>query len=373
MMRRILLGMFVVLTAVYFTTAARADIALSGYVEYFAGSADQATASSVTDHGIDLGGFADGHYSRIMGSASSTLDNGIEATVNFTLAHDCTATSTANCNLSGPNRQDISFSGGFGTVNFGNTTTAGTFKHSRLTAGVPAGIPDGGYIGQFYTGGAGTYGGANEAGYAGNAMTVTWLSNSYDGFSFAGSYTPNMGENFTGDGDNGQDNSYTGGTFNDRTEAVVAYPGDFEGVGITATYGYIGGNAGTIAGVGYNDLQSDTISVVVSMGGLSVDHRWTDQSDSGRVTNDGSGGNNQNSSCGKYVTGPLSLGACIVQTNFDSSLTATNDREISSMSVGYNLGGGVTVSAAYFSVEETVDTTVQTDASGLVGKVQIGF
>ena len=38
-----------------FTNAVKADIALSGYVEFFAGSADQAKLRGSENHGVDVG------------------------------------------------------------------------------------------------------------------------------------------------------------------------------------------------------------------------------------------------------------------------------------------------------------------------------
>jgi len=53
-----------------FTTVVKADISLSGYQEFFVGSADQSIASSTTNHGIDMSGMSNGNY-------TSTLDSGL--------------------------------------------------------------------------------------------------------------------------------------------------------------------------------------------------------------------------------------------------------------------------------------------------------
>ena len=82
------------------------------------------------------------------------------------------------------------------------------YYYSRLTAGVPTGEPDGGQLGNFYTGdGINVYGSANEQDYANNSMKVFYMSNVYSGFSFAVSYDPNTSN--TGATTNGQATSVT--------------------------------------------------------------------------------------------------------------------------------------------------------------------
>ena len=44
----------------------------------------------------------------------------------------------------------------------------------------------------FYTGGSGTYGAHDEAGYANDAMKIRFQSNVYEGFSIGYAHTPNL-------------------------------------------------------------------------------------------------------------------------------------------------------------------------------------
>ena len=82
-----------------FTSTVKADISLSGYTEFFAGSADQSKYQGVDNvSGIDTAGFKNGNYSRITAGYSSTLDNGIDVSgesdnlnglgLNFGVAYD---------------------------------------------------------------------------------------------------------------------------------------------------------------------------------------------------------------------------------------------------------------------------------------------
>ena len=373
-MKKIILGLITVMSVVYFTSAVKAEIALSGYMQFFAGSADQQTYNGAdANQGTDKAGISDGHYSRITATADTTLDSGINVAVTYNMSKDCRATSTANCNIS-VNQNDMAFTGGFGAINIGNTPGAGTMLHSRMTAGVPTGEPDGGVLGDYYTGDvANSYGAANEVGYASNATTVRFMSNSYEGLTVGLSYTPNMGEGFIGDADNGQDNAYTTGVYNDRNEIVVKYATDIDGFGLAATVGYTSANAGQQAGVNYNDLSQQTYSIKGSFGGFSADWRMNDSSDSGRPTNDGTGGNVGTSMCGMYTTGAITLGACEVTTDYDASLTTANETETRTVNAGYNLGGGVNVGVAFYSVTQTANLVTRTDVDGIITKLDIGF
>ncbi len=377
-MKKIILGLISVMSVVFLTTTVKADghegITLSGYMQFFAGSADQTKYNGLTSNqGLDKSGISDGHYSRIIANAGTTLDNGINVAVTYTMAKDCRATSVANCNIS-VNQNDMAFTGGFGSVNVGNTPGAGTMLHSRLTAAVPTGEPDGGVLGDYYLGDvANTYGQANEVGYASNATNIRFMSNTYEGFTVGLSHTPNMGEGFTGDGDNGQDNAYAAGTYNDRNEIVVKYATDFDGFGFAATVGYTTANAGSKAGVMYNDLNQQTYSLKGTYGGFSADWRMNNGSDSGRVTSDGSGGNEGSSVCGMYVTGAITLGACSVETDFDATITKSNATTTNTINAGYNLGGGVNLGVAFYSVTQTANSVTRTDVDGVITRLDVGF
>ena len=373
-MKKVILGLIAVMSLVYFSTAVKADISLSGYMQFFAGSADQTKYNGAdANQGTDKAGISDGHYSRIQADANTTLDNGINVGVVYRLSKDCRATSTGNCGVS-VNQSDIAFTGGFGSIAIGNTGSAGTILHSRMTAEVPTGEPDGGLLSEYYTGDvANTYGQGNEVGYAGNDATVRFVSNSYEGLTVGIAHIPNMAEDFIGDGDNGQDNAYTSGVYNDFNEIVVKYDTEFDGFGFAATAGYATANAGQQVGINYNDLSMQTYTVRGTFGGFTADWRMNDGSDSGRATNDGSGGNVGTSMCGMYTTGAITVGACEVTTDFDSSLTAANESETRTVHAGYNLGGGVNLGVAFYSVTQTANHVTRTDVDGVITRLDVGF
>ena len=141
-------------------------------------------------------------------------------------------------------QNDISFSGAFGTIAFGNTGSAGSMMHNRATTLPPTAEPDGAVLAHFYTGGAGTYGAHDEAGYANDAMKIRFQSNVYEGFSIGYAHTPNLnadGTNASAIDQNGCSVADITGhaCYTDMNEYIIAYSGEFEGVGISATYGYI--------------------------------------------------------------------------------------------------------------------------------------
>ena len=163
-----------------FTSAVKAEISLSGYQEFFAGSANQNKYQGVEGaHGLDKAGFDNGNYTRITANYGSTLDSGIDVsgTMNMT-TRDCQGDKTGVCNV--VNFNFMTFSSGFGSVSIGERHDAGAVMLSRLTASNPVNEPDGGVIGEFYTGdGANDYGAGNETHYANNSMKAVYMSNVY--------------------------------------------------------------------------------------------------------------------------------------------------------------------------------------------------
>jgi len=357
-----------------FVNVARADFTMSGYQEFFAGSADQSTASGAAEHGIDLSGASQGNYSRITANWESTLDSGLNVAGIYQVnARDCSGNRQGNCGVVDLNQAAIS--GSFGTITVGETFDVGMGWHSRLTAGVPTGEPDGGMLGHFYTGdGGNAYGSGNEFAYAGTAIKMKYNSNIYSGFSFAAGYTPNSAVG--GATDNGQVTTVTNGqmaSFSDVTHLVAKYSMDMDGVGLTLTYGQQTGNAGRQATIDYNDLEEVTYSAVVSYAGLSVDYRKNEKDNSGTAKNSNTGNDEGTSVCAKYGMGNVGLGACQIDTSMIDASNYTNSAKTRTYSADYNLGGGATIGLVYFDVEQTANSVTKTDVDGIISKLSFGF
>jgi len=369
-----------------FTNAVKADIALSGYVEFFAGSADQTTLGGNEHHGIDQAGLNNGNYSRIDATYSTTLDSGIEVSGTYTAdARDCaTQSNTAagaaaaqqsgNCNVVDFNF--MSFSGSFGTVSIGERFDTGAGMLSRLTASVPTGEPDGGLIGQFYTGDSGnSYGAANEVNYASSALKAVYMSDVFSGFSFSVGYTPNAGENGTG-GVTGQPvaaTSATWGSYSDVLSIHGKYAVDIDGIGLEIVYGNQSGNAGRIGALDYNDLDETSYSAKVTYGNFAADYRKNDSGNSGYAKGVNTGNVEGTSYCGLYTMGNMAFGACNVNSSQVDASNFSNDATTRTYSAEYQLGGGVALGLVYFDVEQTANSQDMTDVTGLASKLSIGF
>ena len=374
MKKTILLGIFALFFAI--SSNIKAEMSLSGYAEFFAGSADQETALGTTNHGLDKAGMDNGTYTRVTAGYSSKMDNGID--VNGTMnvsTRDCQGDKTNVCNVVDFNF--VTFSGGFGAISVGERFAAGHAMMSRLTASGPSAEPDGGNLGAFYTGGSGNYGRVNEVNYADNAMKVMYSSNVFSGFSFAASYASNTRNTGLASTRVGQPTSAAAngsfGNFNDLISMFGKYAMDIDGIGLELVYGQQMGNAGRIGAINYNDLDETAYSALITYGNIAVDYRKNDQGNSGRPKNDGSGNDEGTSVCATYTMGNLGLGACSLESSFTTSSNTTNSAELTTFSAQYDLGGGVSIAATYFDVEQEENSVIATEADGIAANLMIGF
>ena len=243
-------------------------------------------------------------YSRITANYSTTLDSGITVDGTFGMtARDCQGDKTGNCNV--VNHNFVTFSGGFGSVSIGERFDAGALMLSRMTASGPTAEPDGALYTAFYTAdGANNYGSANEKNYANNSMKILYSSDTFSGFSFAASYTPNYAEAGAG-GTTGQatstgDNSEWA-SFNDILATYAKYAMDVDGVGLELVYGVQTGNAGQIAGTNYNDLDETSYSLKLSYAGFSADYRKMKPVIQDTLKAGNAGNDEGTSICGEYA------------------------------------------------------------------------
>lgn len=363
--------------ALAFTSIVKAEMSISGYSEFFAGSADQSTHLGVDNvSGLDKAGMDNGNYSRVTANYSTTLDSGIDVsgTMNLT-TRDCQGDKTENCNV--VNFNMINFSGGFGTISVGERFAAGAAMLSRMTAGVPTGEPDGGVLGRFYTGdGANVYGSANEQNYASNSMKIFYASNVYSGFSFAASFDPNTTNSGLSSTTSGQATAASSGkwaNFNDLLSIFGKYTMDMDGIGLELVYGQQTGNAGQIAGSNYNDLEESAYSAKLTYGNFSMDYRKNEADNSGYIKNGQNGNDEGTSVCAQYAMGNIALATCNVETSYTDTSNLSNSTTTRTYNAQYALGGGVTLGAVYFDIEQTANSVTRTDVDGIVTKLSVGF
>ena len=218
------------------------------------------SSSTGASTNTNFNGFSNGRFTRLIAVAKTTLDSGIEVTGTYTLSKDADDNGDADTSAVAVDQNDIVFSGGFGSIAFGQNFSAGSRMHFRGTTLVPTAEIDNDQTFRFITAGdaARGYGRYDEAGYALDGMKLVYLSNGYEGFSFGVSYEPCMVHN-SSNASATDCNSTTApsehGTYTDLTDIVLKYQADFDGIGLGLTYGYTTGNTNIIANVEYNDLR----------------------------------------------------------------------------------------------------------------------
>ena len=383
MNKTILIGFSALVLAI--TSVVKADISISGYQEFFAGSADQSiattgTQAATTEHGIDRAGMSNGNFSRLNATYSTQLDSGLQVDGSYTTGvRDCQGSRDGMCGV--VNFNSINISGSFGTIGVGEKFDAGAAMLSRMTASGPMSEPDGGVIGHFYSGRGGgtdaTYnvGSGNEHNYANNAMKVTFNSNVYSGFSFAAGFTPNMNGG-TAAGTDAQAATITNskyGGFTDVLSVYGKYQAEMDGIGIQLVYGMQNGNAGQVAAVDYADYEETAYSVRLDYAGFAADYRKNEAGDSGQIKNNNAGNDEGTSICGSYTFGSIGLGACQVETNFTDVNNLDNNSQTRTYSAEYQLGGGVKLGLTYFDVDQTANNVTITDADGIISRLAVGF
>ena len=367
----------IIALAFAFTSAIKAEMSLSGYQEFFAGSADQSIYQGLENNSDqDNAGIKNGQYTRITANYSSTLDSGIDVSGVLTvMSRDCQGGDTTNCDV--VNFNFVNLSGNFGTISIGERFDAGAALLSRMTASGPMSEPDGNQINAVF--GASDvsttlYGSGNEQGYAANDLKALYMSNVYSGFSFAVGYTPNMGEN--GANTSGQATSVTAGkwsNFNDVLSVYGKYAMDLDGIGLELVYGQQTGNAGMVGVNHYDDLEESAYSAKVTYAGFSADYRKNEADNSGFVKNGQDGNDEGTSICAQYDMGNISVGACSVETSFTDTNNFSNASELITYSAEYQLGGGVKVGATYFDFEQVANGAIRTDLDGIAARLAVGF
>ena len=375
MRKTILFGIFALAFA--FSSILKADMSLSGYAEFFAGSADQSTYNGVDNvSALDKAGMDNGNYSRITANYSTTLDSGIEVSGTMNVStRDCQGDKTGNCNVVDFNF--MNFSGNFGTISIGERFAAGAAMLSRMTASGPTAEPDGGNLGRFYTGDAANiYGSANEQNYANNSMKIFYSSNVYSGFSVAVSYDPNSANTGNAGTTSGQATGVTSGkwtSFNDILAVFGKYEMEMDGIGLSLVYGQNTGNAGQVAGNNYNDLEESAYSAKITYGNFAIDYRKNEADNSGYIKNGNAGNDEGTSVCAEYSMGNIRANACNVETSITNADNETNDTTTRTYAADYSLGGGVSIGAVYFDVEQVANSTTRTDVDGIMTKLSVGF
>ena len=91
-MKKFLTTAFLAVFGAFILSSAKAQeagISLSGYQEFYMGSADQSTQNSLATSGAryntNFNGFSNGRFTRLIAVGTTTLDSGIEVTGTYTI------------------------------------------------------------------------------------------------------------------------------------------------------------------------------------------------------------------------------------------------------------------------------------------------
>ena len=69
----------------------------------------------------------------------------------------------------------------------------------------------------------------------------------------------------------------------------------------------------------------------------------------------------------------MKVGACNVETSFTDTSNFPNSSTTRTYTADYSLGGGVSIGAAYFDVEQVANGVTDTDVEGVMTKLSVGF
>jgi len=380
-MKKFLTIAFVAVFGAFMLSAAKAEVSLSGYQEFYAINSDQTTETGLDTSlhtSTNRGGLSNGRFTRLIATGTSTLDNGITVTGVYTISKDNDSNGDADTSTVAVDENSLSFSGGFGTISVGNIFSAGSMAHHRGTTLIPTAEPDNGATGRYVTAGGATggYGAFDEAGYALDGMKLRYMSNVYEGFSLAVSFESCMEKN-SGAVSHTDCDGGTVANYDDVIDAVLSYSGSFDGVDIGLTYGRLSGNTQILAGAEYNDLDAQVYSVRVGVAGLTAIYKNHTYGDSGLVKSDTVDGDGEGSVYAvRYDMGNISLGYVHTETSIKISTNASeSSAETDTFGVGYNLGGGVMIEFAHGTIEETggADSIKDTEADVTLAKLSFGF
>ena len=146
-----------------------------------------------------------------------------------------------------------------------------------------------------------------------------------------------------------------------------------DGIGLQLVYGVQTGNAGEVAGNNYNDLDETAYSAKITYANLAIDYRKNEAGNSGLIKNGQNGNDEGTTVCAEYGMGNARVAVCNAETSHTDTSNFTNTLTKRTYAADYALGGGVTIGAVYFDLEEVANSTTRTDIEGVMTKLSVGF
>jgi hypothetical protein len=365
-MKKIIIGAFAL--AFVITSAARADVAISGFFQQIIGMGDDTTGGITHE------------FDRINFVASTTTDNGWE--VGGKLQHEPTLDRTA-----GPTALQMHITNELGTLVLGNTTDAVTNTISRIAAMVPGGGTDAGYQYLFFGATQGDRGVRfAEAYYAMNGHRAVYTPPSINGINVSISYTPTQDENTMSDRDR-TTNGGAGQNHQETVEVAANYSGEIEGIGYTLGVGSKNGNGIASFGNAANDLNVLTGTIKLTQGawalGYHIYENGSSYGNSDDSTSAASSGYNValTHSMGNIVIGVgYSEQEAVNGTRYNTAVTGGNiagvqNTNITNIGISYNLGGGVGtyIQMSDYDINDGDSMTTEISPQVIFAGISLGF
>lgn len=326
------------------SSVALSEVSMKGYVETTISSQETASTSKQDNNGTDIG-----HDSGVTISGAVDTDAGYKFTGRFTINSDGDGEDTQTS----IEQQALQISNGDYTVTIGSDVVAGT--DARIIPTVADAIEDGVKTSN------GSY--SQNYGSAHDNNLIAFETNMGDMGSIDIMYVPKLGKNKNGDTDATADTAVSG------SATEIAFKGGLGVDGLTVLAGQT--KQKNANDTGSNEGKMTTMGIAYNMGQFAVGYQQTktDSFTSAGVLEDSDSSNKFKGYGVTYaVNDQLSLG---IEYGESSGDDFTVDEEVTSWTVGYNLGGAV-VSLQYMSLENNAGATGN-DAEGLMLRNKISF
>jgi len=365
-MKKIIIGAFALAFAI--TSAARADVAISGFFQQIIGMGDDTTGGITHE------------FDRINFNASTTTDNGWE--VGGVLQHEPTFDRTA-----GPTTLHMFVQTDLGNVQIGHLTDAVTNTVGRINGMVPGGGIDAGYQFLFFSATQGNRGvKGSEAYYAMNGARVLYTPPSINGINFKISYTPTQDNNTMAS--RGRTANGAGlNTHQETVEVAANYSGELEGIGYTVALGSKNGNGIDNFGTTGNDLQVIVGTITLTQGPWALGYALYDNGDSFGSSDDSTKASSSGwNTALTHTMGNIVIGVgyseweAVNGTSYNTATASSNasgaqSTNITNIGISYNLGGGVGtfLQMSDYDVSDGKADTTEISPQVIFAGISLGF
>lgn len=221
-----------------------------------------------------------------------------------------------------------------------NNSTAGTTKLSTLS------------FGNLPTSGSGATAAQDDV-----ESKIVYISPRFSGFQLGASYAPRVGGSDSGATVFRTEND---GTLQDVYEIGLNYKGDFSGVTVAGSAGYVGGSYEDLGTARYEDLSGFQVGAQIGYAGFVLGGGYVWYGESGQLKTAAFKDDYEVWNVGlQYTTGPIQLGVGYTHGKDAGSATLAGERTQDYLSVGasYTVAPGLRVQAEYAYVSFEVDDT----------------